>query len=211
MSIFRHRIHASGIPDHETEVVNPNRATNQNFNFSIPRQPTEVTTPGCVPMGIIGLTRTGVAIFNPLNSDGLNAVAGSGAETFDRCDGHADRRGTYHYHKIPDSCLYRGDVDEFIGVALDGFPIYGPKVSYQVTDLTSLDLDRCHGTNRSGQYRYHVTTDFPYFLGCFKGRATNDIGNVNYNCPQTSGIFFAYYSFSLEYEKKVESTSSINY
>jgi hypothetical protein len=60
------------------------------------------------------LTRTGVAIFNPLNADAENAVDGSTQEVFDTCDGHAAPGGAYHYHKIPDSCLYKGEVDEFI-------------------------------------------------------------------------------------------------
>ena len=145
-------------------------------------------------MGIIGITRTGVAIFNPLTAQSENAVSGPAAETFDSCDGHSDNRGRYHYHKIPDSCLYRGDVDEFIGVALDGYPIYGPRVSYQSALLTSNDLDNCHGTNRSGRYRYHVTHEFPYFLGCFKGTVMNNgltqIGTVTYNCNSTSGKCF---------------------
>ena len=166
-------------------------------------------------MGIIGIARTGVAIYNPLNSDQENAVSGSGAETFDSCDGHADNRGRYHYHKIPDSCLYRGDVDEFIGVAMDGYPIYGPKVSYQTAVLTSHDLDNCHGTNRSGQYRYHVTNEFPYFLGCFKGTitTTGQIGTVTYNCNGTSGRDLLHSTFSykieLQYERKGKISDSV--
>ena len=35
--------------------------------------------------------------------------------------------GTYHYHQNP-NCLSGTEVDEFIGVARDGFPIYGNKV-----------------------------------------------------------------------------------
>ena len=34
----------------------------------------------------------------------------------------------YHYHQTP-ICVYSEGNDEFIGVALDGYPIYGIKVS----------------------------------------------------------------------------------
>lgn len=60
--------------------------------------------------------------------------------------------------------------DEFIGIALDGNPIYGPKASDQTDLLTSSDLDACHGRFVDGKYRYHITTDFPYVLGCYKGK-----------------------------------------
>jgi hypothetical protein len=46
--------------------------------------------------------------------------------------------------KYSDSCLYTGEEDEFIGVALDGYPIYGPYVSDSDHILTSADLDECH-------------------------------------------------------------------
>ena len=88
-------------------MVNPNTATNQNYNLSIPKTPQYNTgLHGCVPLGIIGITRTGVAIFNPLTDEEYNAVKGEEQEKFDSCDGHASPNGD-HYHKIPDSCLYK--------------------------------------------------------------------------------------------------------
>ena len=30
--------------------------------------------------------------------------------------------------------------------------------------LTSRDLDECHGKWHGSEYRYHVTADYPYFL-----------------------------------------------
>lgn len=57
--------------------------------------------------------------------------------------------------------------DEFLGVAMDGHPIYGPKASDRTELLTSADLDECHGRLVSGVYRYHITADFPYAIGCY--------------------------------------------
>ncbi len=57
-----------------------------------------------------------------------------------------------------------------IGVAFDGFAIYGP-VDENGRTLASSDLDECHGRyNADGVYQYHTTTDFPYILGCFRGQ-----------------------------------------
>ncbi|KAJ8313537.1 hypothetical protein KUTeg_008098 [Tegillarca granosa] len=120
-----------------------------------------------------------------------NAVEGATAEVVDSCDGHTDESGVYHYHKLPKSCLYRHEVDEFIGVALDGYPIYGPMVSAgwinqgglaQGGNVTSAHLDKCHGTTVNGNYRYYMTTEFPYILGCFKGTVIFRNKSVTYNC-----------------------------
>ncbi|KAJ8046287.1 hypothetical protein HOLleu_04908 [Holothuria leucospilota] len=114
----------------------------------------------------------GVIMYNPWDADGDNAVEGEGRERFDQCDGHPDKRGTYHYHKMPSSCLFEieeGVSSPLIGVAFDGFAIYGPN-DENGNRLTSADLDECHGrVNSNSVYQYHTTSDFPYILGCYKG------------------------------------------
>ncbi|XP_071169974.1 uncharacterized protein [Mytilus edulis] len=186
-------IAASGIPDHPWENVNPNTPTNQNYNIKIRKTPEVSPTKACVPFGKIGLTRTGVAIYNPLAGGSVNAVQGDSAETFDSCDGHTSPDGSYHYHKIPDSCLYNNTADELIGVAFDGFPIYGPNVS-DISDrwITSADLDKCHGREVNGQYRYHVTEQWPYFLGCYHGTVYADVVTVTYDCDLNSNDWDAW-------------------
>ncbi|XP_066295094.1 uncharacterized protein [Branchiostoma lanceolatum] len=119
-------------------------------------------------MGTIGLSLSGAAIFNPFTIGCYDAGILE-SEGFDDCKGHPAPHGVYHYHITP-PCIF--DVTEvpspIIGVALDGFPIYGP-TDETGRALTSADLDECHGRQVNGQYRYHVTSDFPYFLGCFRG------------------------------------------
>ena len=56
--------------------------------------PAAADSPTCLPLGPIGFSRNGVALYNPLNVDGENAVEGSTAEVFDTCNGHPDVRGT---------------------------------------------------------------------------------------------------------------------
>ncbi|KAK3094850.1 hypothetical protein FSP39_007021 [Pinctada imbricata] len=176
-----HTIRASGIPDHETQTFNNNYPTAQNYVITIPKTPTHATVTGCLSLGAIGITRTGVAIYNPLTGGLDNAVEGATQEQFDSCDGHASPGGAYHYHKLPDSCLYRGEVDEFIGVAVDGFPIYGPRIS-ETDEISEDELDICHGKYVNGAYRYYVTKIFPYFMGCFKGVVINERTVTQYDC-----------------------------
>ena len=175
-------IQSNGLPDRATPPVenNPNTARTQNHNFTIPKIPTDVDPPGCLPMGAIGIATDGVALFNPYTIELYNAVEGDNKEKFDKCDGHADQTGTYHYHQIP-SCLLNITIwDQFMGVAFDGYPIYGP-IDETGRNLTRGDLDFCHGRiNADGNFRYHMTYDFPYILGCYKGE-------VNYTMLMSQG------------------------
>ena len=95
---------------------------------------------------------------------------------FDDCDGHPAPGGQYHYHQTPD-CVYSGQNNQLLGIAKDGFPIYGIK-DENGNELTSADLDQCHGRMYNGQYQYHMTRDFPYILGCFKVMVGYDEGVV---------------------------------
>jgi hypothetical protein len=63
-----------------------------------------------------------------------------------------------------------------MGYILDGFGIYGHH-GEGGRELTSADLDECHGHTHpiewDGQmvtmYHYHATWDFPYTVGCMRG------------------------------------------
>ncbi|XP_013402254.1 uncharacterized protein LOC106167905 [Lingula anatina] len=167
-----HKISATGMPEHTPGNVNPNDAKAQNYNFNIPKKPTYGSKGGCLPMGIIGVTIQGVGIFNPLTAEACDAVL---VEKMDKCNGHPDMRGAYHHHGVP-TCLVNGTADQFIGFALDGFPIYGAMASDLKREVTADDLDECHGREVNGKYRYHVTKEWPYFLGCFKGAANRQQG-----------------------------------
>ncbi|CAH1272835.1 Hypp4949 [Branchiostoma lanceolatum] len=164
-------VSSHGMPNHtlgpwgDGNTITPSYV---DHSYRIPKNPTIQAEPSCTPMGAIGLALSGAAIFNPFTWGCYDAGILE-AEGFDECRGHPSPFGEYHYHIIP-TCIF--DVTEvpspIIGVALDGFPIYGP-TDETGRALTSADLDECHGRQVNGQYRYHVTSDFPYFLGCFKG------------------------------------------
>ncbi|XP_070559970.1 uncharacterized protein [Ptychodera flava] len=87
---------------------------------------------------------------------------------------------------MPASCVspYQlGVPSDIVGVALDGYAIYGP-IDENGDLLTSDDLDECHGRYVNGVYRYHMTEDYPYIMGCFKGdvRSDSGLGNTSRNC-----------------------------
>ena len=128
-------------------------------------------------MGAIAVATNGLPIFNPWTIEGNNAVEGDTAEWFDLCDGHPSPNGEYHYHKQPSSCLFSvtpGTPSPMVGVAFDGYAIYGP-VDEKGETLASEDLDECHGRiNSNGVYQYHTTADFPYIMGCYKGTPIRD-------------------------------------
>ena len=90
--------------------------------------------------------------------------------SFDSKNGHPQMTGQYHYHFEP-LYLTVADNSAFLGFAMDGFPIYGPRNA----DDSALDLDECNGESHAtseypdGIYHYHITQVEPYVLGCLRG------------------------------------------
>jgi len=156
---------------------NPNKVEDKNDSYALPGNPTIATTPSCLPMGTIGLTVTGVAIYNAFDASDYDAVA---REEQDSCHGHPDSSDTYHYHGILQACVPDAGSttanSSLLGYALDGFGIYGPWYSGKI--LTTADLDECHGVTSQvlwngklvNMYHYVSTYQFPYTLGCFRGK-----------------------------------------
>lgn len=157
--------------------TNPNRIAAQHLDFEIPAAPTIDAESHCLPMGMIGFTTTGVALFNALDDAGRDAAA---HEIQDSCDGHPQANSQYHYHS-GSPCVPGIDSDSLVGWALDGFPILGLRDA-SGNSLTNADLDACHGQREQvtagGQtytYAYHVTREYPYILGCFRGRLSANV------------------------------------
>ena len=151
--------------------TNPNHIAAQHLDFEIPATPTLADQPECLPMGTIGFTVTGVAFFNALDDAGRDAAA---HEIQDKCDGHPQANAEYHYHNAS-PCIPGWDSDTLVGWALDGFPILGTRAA-NGAELSDADLDACHGRResvtvdgRTYAYAYHLTREYPYTLGCFRG------------------------------------------
>lgn len=157
--------------------TNPNRIEAQQLDFTIPATPQFAGQPHCLPMGMIGFTLTGVALYNALDDAGRDAAA---HEIQDPCDGHPQANSQYHYHS-GSPCIPGIDSNKLVGWALDGFPILG----MQDADgewITNADLDACHGraeevtvAGRTYLYAYHLTREYPYTLGCFTGQLVEGV------------------------------------
>ena len=110
--------------------------------------------------------------------------------------GHTGPAGEYHYHEIiaTRACHLSSNI---IGYAFDGFPIYSNpgnvyKSGYEETGTPTTNswdaythvggstdtIDRCNGITVDGQYRYYVTSTFPYILGCYAGTPEAQAGGA---------------------------------
>eukprot|EP00543_Licmophora_paradoxa_P006089 CAMPEP_0202442274 /NCGR_PEP_ID=MMETSP1360-20130828/1732_1 /ASSEMBLY_ACC=CAM_ASM_000848 /TAXON_ID=515479 /ORGANISM="Licmophora paradoxa, Strain CCMP2313" /LENGTH=529 /DNA_ID=CAMNT_0049057595 /DNA_START=242 /DNA_END=1831 /DNA_ORIENTATION=- len=175
-------------------------ASKFTHKVKVPNTPLEHSSglPGCVPE-YAGVATNGVAIyFGVWDSRSVkqyvDTLFGNGGqppnECLDQCGAHPNPRGMYHYHGftsldnsveakpcwINQTVSTDGDNEPsgIVGVAFDGYAIYGP-FDEDGTELFSADLDECHGKiDSDGIYRYRVTRDFPYILGCMKGEVIDE-------------------------------------
>jgi hypothetical protein len=180
-------VDGNGLPSHTTGIYpisesdpayqydqNPNRIETQHVADAIPANPKVAKTASCLNMGPIGVMSSGAQLYNALDGLGRDAVA---HEVLDKCSGHPDQSGTYHYHSLG-ACLKDPGTghSQLLGYALDGFGIYGLRGT-NGAKLTDADLDACHGHTHAIQwngktvtmYHYHMTQEFPYSLGCYRG------------------------------------------
>jgi hypothetical protein len=156
---------------------NPNVISAHPVVLMLPETPQIAMPSWCLPRGMIGISTDGVPIFNPLDNEGRDAVV---HEIHDSCGGHPQQGGQYHYHG-PGPCLRddnagHGQHSDMVGYALDGFGIYG-LYGENGAEVVNEDLDACHGHTHKvmfdgknvEMYHYHMTREYPYTLGCFKG------------------------------------------
>lgn len=174
-------VHATGnFPISPSSTVyrydtNPNSIRAQQVLMDLPANPVAATRESCVSFGAVGMLLTGGLLYNALDANGEDAVA---HEIQDKCQGHPQRNGAYHYHNL--STCQKDDGDKkhgaLVGYAFDGFGIFG-KRGENGTLLKNADLDDCHGHThliewdgkKISMYHYHATWEYPYTVGCFKG------------------------------------------
>lgn len=152
---------------------NPNSIRPQAIKLRLPYHPHRAQTATCVPMGMIGIALDGTPIFSAVDNGGIDAVA---HEVQDRCNGHPNHFGVYHYHG-PSPCVPNEMGSGLIGYALDGFGIYGMRDLTTGKILTTKDLGPCHGivsrVRWHGKivklFHYVLTESYPYTVGCFRG------------------------------------------
>jgi hypothetical protein len=181
------RLRGNGVPPHVTGVYpvrssdpayqydrNPNSIRSYTLEVQLPPDPKVAAGPICVG-GTIGVMRSGIPLYSAFDALGRDAAA---HEIQDRCSGHPQRSGQYHYHSLP-ACISDGGSKRshsaLLGWALDGFGIYGLR-GEQGVEMTTNTLDVCHGhthqitwNGRSlPMYHYHATRDFPYVISCYR-------------------------------------------
>jgi hypothetical protein len=164
--------------------------------------PTKASSTTATGGGPIGLMFSGTALFDPYEATSTVALADNASYTFastacggstctasfiDTCNQHTtggqggSSGSTWHFHGVP-TC-WTSVVDgtsgpsHIIGIALDGFPIYG---GYDVNGnaVSVSSLDACNGITSatpefpSGAYHYVLpvnTTSARSSIGCYSG------------------------------------------
>lgn len=149
--------------------VNSNRIASQNIVFRIPASPV-AATPSDTPLGPIGVAVNGVVLFNQYAAGRVPLT--NEIFSFDRFNGHPTPQSQYHYHVEPLWLTAARGKAAFLGVLLDGFPVYG---TVDDNGEAPTGLDSCNGHTGvkadypQGIYHYHVTSAPPYIAGCFHG------------------------------------------
>lgn len=156
--------------------ANPNPIKEQKLEISVPLAPTIADQPSCLQPQV-GYTLDGVALHFALSSMmGHDEIA---YEMQDACGGMSDPAGIYHRHALSGCIPHIREQNALVGYALDGFGIFSP-YGADGKELTTSDLDDCHGTTSKimwdgkevDMYHYVLTRDYPYTLGCFRGKPT---------------------------------------
>ena len=157
--------------------ANPNLISSQTISMTIPYAPTAASSATATPDGAIGVAVNGVAIFDNTAAPGDDIY--NEEATFDKCDGHPEKTGKYHYHSEPGP-ISNSDT-AFVGVLRDGFPVYG-RNDYE-TGAVATGLDSQGGktgktvdSTTTSVYHYQTNlqtngTKSVYFLtlGYYKG------------------------------------------
>jgi hypothetical protein len=160
--------------------------------------PAQASTTTATSLGAIGYLISGTAMFNSFEMNASTpAVSDNASYTFtdgsgnqqtayflDQCDSHSNGM-TWHAHGNP-SCV-TSEVDtpagpsHIIGIALDGFPIYGGR-DINGNIVTTSQLDACNGITSatpefpSGAYHYvlpiGVTTQYAS-INCYRGTVSS--------------------------------------
>lgn len=154
---------------------NPNAITEQSISFSVPLNPVFGPQPRCVYKEV-GITLDGVSLHTGLDSSGRDENA---YELNDTCNGKPQPGGGYHRHALSECTPHIRERNAVVGYALDGFGITSP-YDADGKELTTDDLDECHGTTseivwngrKANMYHYVLTRNFPYSVSCFKGTPT---------------------------------------
>jgi len=160
--------------------------------------PAQASATTSTSRGAIGYLISGTAMFNPFEMDqSTPAVSDNASYTFndgngnsqtayflDQCNSHSNGM-TWHAHGTPNCVTSQVDTangpSHIIGIALDGFPIYGGR-DINGSVISASQLDACNGITSptpefpSGAYHYvlpiGVTTKYAS-INCYRGSVSS--------------------------------------
>lgn len=151
------------IGDHLT----PGGIRSGSYILTVPSSPEIAATSSATGLGPIGISITGVPIFNDQEraNEPLDVNTAGG---FDYAGAHVGPGG-YHYHvessDIEENTVLSHDDGDLIGIMADGFLLYGRKENSTETYPTDLDVSGGHvGTTQHSDgdefYHYHIINEF---------------------------------------------------
>ncbi|MFB7311924.1 YHYH protein [Streptomyces sp. NPDC056192] len=160
-----------------------------NLDVTVPRYPSVRAQPTCIDQLTTGMALAGGTFHLEVATDAEDRpVDPNAALPLDRCWGHPyDTQ--YHYHGPSQTCFgskpSRGSANTrsrsrrspLVGYAIDGFGIFGPR-GEDGKIVRNRDLDVCHGHTHAimwdgkkvVMYHYHLNGEYPYSIGCFRGK-----------------------------------------
>lgn len=189
------------VPTASTARIINDPTTAQDYDYKIPTNPKRASKTTAAPLGSIGFMISGSVLFNPYEGDGstvamasnfyLTADDGSKVPFVDDCAGHPTPAmggggGQYHYHGLPNCVVAETDTgtgpSHIIGVAFDGYPIYGSR-DIKGRKVPVSKLDKCNGITSAtpefpkGIYHYVLpgTADATSSIRCFRGKVDSSL------------------------------------
>lgn len=144
----------------------PGRIRGRSYTLTVSLTPELAANSTTTGLGPIGISVTGVPIFN--DSEGQNRpLEATIAETFDYAGAHNGPSG-YHYHAeskgVPENTVLSHDDEKLVGIMMDGFFLYGRK---EMDGSYPTDLDESGGhfgvtPHSCGKevYHYHIINEF---------------------------------------------------
>ena len=167
------------------------------LSFLIPMQPEDLPTTDTIePDELIGVSLDGIPINGHPPSVTNDPTGTRNIQALDRCGGHHDPAGYYHWHFIPESVnavltILGGfvfscedvaqDSSALTGFAKDGYPIYADRDGV----ITPTDLDACNGHSGTteefpdGVYHYHASAaEAPNVPPCVTGASVSEVFTV---------------------------------
>lgn len=176
-------IESTGLPNHTSpywdstnalhidqvvgDHLTPGTIRDGSFTVTVPTDPQIATTSSATGLGAIGISVTGVPIFN--DEEGQNrALDEPTAMGLDYAGGHNGPSG-YHYHlessDVPENTTLSFDDEQLVGIMADGFLIYGRKCNSIGDHPTDLDASGGHTSSTQHSdgaefYHYHIINEF---------------------------------------------------